>query len=167
MPQDAQISSFLAKYTPEIAAQLHEARLHLAGHFPRGFELVYDNYNALVFAFASSDRASGAILSVAAYPRWIALFFAHGASLPDPAQLLEGSGARIRSVRLQPPTLLYEPEVQVLIVAAKAFCSKQLDGAPVLSTMVKAASAKQRARKPAAEKMVQKARYGRAGATEA
>jgi hypothetical protein len=59
------IAGFLAKYTPEIAGQLREARKHLAKHFPRGFELVYDNYNALVFAYAPTERASDAILSIA------------------------------------------------------------------------------------------------------
>jgi hypothetical protein len=93
MTTAAQISRFLARYTPEIAAQLQAAREHLASHFPHGVELVYDNYNALVFGIASSERASDVIVSVAGYPKWVTLFFFHGVDLPDPTRILEGSGA--------------------------------------------------------------------------
>lgn len=148
MTSATQISEFLAKYTPEIAAQLQAARKHLAGHFPRGFELVYDNYNALVFGIASSERASDAILSVAGYPKWVTLFFFHGVDLPDPARILEGDGAQVRSVRLDPPARLHEPPVQALIAAAKAAAGSALASAPALRTVIKSVSAKQRARKP-------------------
>lgn len=40
----SQISVFLRKYTPALEAQLREARTRLRAMFPRGFELVYDNY---------------------------------------------------------------------------------------------------------------------------
>lgn len=150
------IEAFLAKYSPEVAAQLCDARAHLARHFPRGFELVYDNYNALVFAYAASDRASDAVVSVAGYPKWVTLFFLHGASLPDPSGLLEGKGAQVRSVRLAPPSRLLEPAVQALIKAAKAGHTG-FGAAPKLSTLVKSVSAKQRERKPAPAKPAGKA----------
>jgi hypothetical protein len=161
MTQVTAIAEFLAKYKPEIAAQLQEVREHLAKHFPRGFELVYDNYNALVFAFASSERASDAILSVAGYPKWVTLFFAKGTTLNDPAHVLEGSGVQFRSVRLQPPTRLHDVAVQELICAAKVAASSQLDRAPPLTTLVKSVSAKQRARRPEVTKPVVAARLPR------
>jgi Domain of unknown function (DU1801) len=159
----AQISVFLAKYTPEIAGQLQAAREHLASHFPRGYELVYDNYNALVFAFASSEKASDAVLSVAAYPKWVTLFFWRGADLPDPKRALEGSGTQIRSVRLQPPGKLHEPAVQALIAAAKSMAGKALEAAPPFETVVKSVSAKQRDRKPSASAKTAPRRTKRAG----
>ena len=167
MPHNAAIAEFLAKYTPEIAAQLQAAREHLYEHFPRGFELVYDNYNALVFAFASSERASDAILSVAGYPSWVTLFFAKGTSLPDPTKILEGAGTRIRSVRLNPPSRLHEPTVQALIHAAKDAARTQLHSAPRLVTLVKSVSAKQRAREPAAKKQVSTTKASGSGASGA
>lgn len=87
LPIDPRIDGFLAAYTPEIAATAPACRHTPQGLFPQGYELVYDNYNALVFAFASTDRASGAILSIAVYARWVTRFFAHGVDLPDPQGL--------------------------------------------------------------------------------
>ncbi|HTU68308.1 MAG TPA: hypothetical protein VMF52_20365 [Steroidobacteraceae bacterium] len=144
------ITRFLSKYSPEIAAQLQDARQRLAKHFPRGFELVYDNYNALVFAYSPTERGGDAILSVAGYPKWVTLFFAQGASLEDPAKILTGSGPRFRSIRLQPADLLRRADVQKLIRAAKAAASSELKAAPPLTTIINAVSTKQRARKPAA-----------------
>ena len=167
MTAAAQIKGFLAKYTPEIASQLQAAREHLASHFPQGFELVYDNYNALVFGIASSMRASDVIVSVAGYPKWVTLFFFRGVDLPDPTRILEGSGAQIRSVRLHPPSKLHEPSVQALIAAARASASSALAAAPPLTTVIKSVSAKQRERKPAtgAKAASPKARRaGRSGA---
>ena len=148
MFQPSQINDFLAKYTPEIATQLQAARQQLAAHFPRGFELVYDNYNALVFGFGSSERASDVVVSIAGYPKWVTLFFLRGAKLNDPTQILEGSGTQVRSVRLQPFAKLQEPAVQALIVAAKLAASSVLDAAPPFGTVIKSASPKQRERRP-------------------
>lgn len=152
MPQVGPISDFVAKYTPDIAAQLCEAREHLVTHFPRGFELVYDNYNALVFAFAATERATDAIVSVAGYPKWVTLFFAKATALEDPHHILEGQGTQFRSVRLQPLSRLYEPAVQALVMSAKAASASLLDAAPPLTTVIKSVSAKQRPRKPAPTK---------------
>ncbi len=52
---ESQLAGFLEKYDPEIESQLREARTRLRAMFPRGFELVFDNHNALVFAI-STDR---------------------------------------------------------------------------------------------------------------
>lgn len=147
MGQPPAIRSFLAKYDPAIAEQAREVRAHLSGRFPRGFELVYDNYNALVFGFGPTDRASDALVSVAAYPRWVTLFFLKGAALPDPAGVLQGTGSKVRSVRLSPPSVLGTRPVQALLDAVLAGARKELALAPPLTTVVKSVSGKQRPRR--------------------
>ena len=144
------VDAFLAKYAPDIAADVRAARTHLAAYFPRGFELVYDNYNALVFAYAANDKASGAVVSIAAYPKWVTLFFLHGSTLPDPHALLQGTGSTVRSVRLQPMSLLQSEPVATLLEAAIAPHAAAFAAAPALSTVVKSVSARQRPRRAAA-----------------
>jgi hypothetical protein len=116
---------------------------------PRGFELVYDNYNALVFGFSATDRTSDAVLSIAGYPNWVTLFFLKGASLADPKGLLEGSGGRVRSIRLASPDDLSRPDIRVLIADALAVNSVAFSRAAPLVTIVKSVSARQRPRRPA------------------
>ena len=145
-----EIRAFLAKYELEIVAQVQAARKHLAKLFPRGFELVYDNYNALVFGISSSERASDAIVSVAAYPRWVTLFFLKGAALSDPAGLLEGAGKTVRGIRLVPFDVLASKAVTALIEQAVRPYRAAFARAPRLSTVVKSVSRKQRPRRPRA-----------------
>ena len=150
MDADAQIESFLAKYSPAIATELRAARGRLRAFFPRGHELVYDNYNALVFAFAATVRTSDAFLSVAGYPKWVTLFFLHGATLDDPNRLLQGAGSQVRSIRLKSAEQLAEQPVQMLIEQARRPYHEALVRSASLQTTIKSVSAKQRPRRPSA-----------------
>jgi hypothetical protein len=153
---DSQIDEFVAKYAPEIAAQLREARTRLRAHFPRGFELVFDNYNALVFAISPTEKTSEAFISVAGYPRWVTLFFLHGAALHDPKGLLEGSGKQVRSIRLDTPASIAKPGTKALIEQAVRPFSRALQAAPKLTTVIKTVVAQQRPRRPALKLMPRK-----------
>src|SRR5438270_12903500 len=147
MDEQAQLSGFIDRYTPEIAADARQALEFLSGRLPTATRLVYDNYNALVVGFGTSEKVGDIILSIALYPRWITLFFLRGTVLPDPEGLLEGSGSTVRGVRLDPISRLETPEVGALIEAAVA------NAAPLPATgdgplMIKCISAKQRPRRP-------------------
>ena len=48
---EAQLDSFLDKYTPEVAGQARAALEALRRLVPGAVELVYDNYNALAIGF--------------------------------------------------------------------------------------------------------------------
>ena len=146
---ESQIDAFLAKYSPEVREQLRRARTHVRAMFPRGHELVYDNYNALVFGFSPTDRTSDAFLSVAGYPRWVNLFFLDGTRLKDPGKLLQGAGVRVRSVRLHSAEQLLEPAIQALIAQAIEPHRTALIGAVPLQTVIKSVSTRQRPRRPA------------------
>jgi hypothetical protein len=144
----SQVAQFIAKFSPSVAAHFRVARKGVRKFFPRGYELVYDNYNAFGCGYSTTPRASGVLISVVAYPRWVTLFFFHGKSLVDPEKLLQGTGARIRSVRLDPPELLESKAVRALLKQAIAQFSVELAAAPKLSTTVKTVVAKQRPRRP-------------------
>jgi len=146
---EPQIASFLSKYSPAVESQLKDARRRLRAFFPRGFELIFDNYNALVFGISPTDRASDAFVSIAGYPRWVTLFFLDGKALDDPAGLLEGQGKQVRSIRLEDASQLNAPEVEALISQAALPHQAGLLAAPALSTIVKAVVAAQRPRRPA------------------
>jgi hypothetical protein len=145
----ALIKEFLGKYPPAITRDVQSARRVLKRLVPHGFELVYDNYNTLAFGFSPTERAGGAIVSIAAYPKWVTLFFLHGKRLKDPEGLLQGSGARVRSIRLAPVTLIDTKPVQDLLRQALEPHRPELAAAPPLSSVVKSVSARQRPRRPA------------------
>ena len=149
---ERRIESFVAKYSPAIAAQLRDARRRLRAHFPRGVEMVFDNYNALVFGIGPSDRTRESFISIAGYPKWVTLFFLDGAALHDPQGLLEGGGKQVRGIRLKTAADLDAPAVAALIAQAIAPHRAALAAAAPLTTVVKAEVEKQRPRRPAATK---------------
>jgi hypothetical protein len=73
---------------------------HLRKRLPGAICLVYATYNALAVGFGPTAKGSALPITVALYPRWATLFLMFGATLDDPEGLLEGTGPRIRSVRL-------------------------------------------------------------------
>ena len=147
----ARIASSIASYSPAIARQLSACRRKLRARFPRGFELVYDNYNALVFAFSPSEKTSQAFVSIAGYPRWVTLFFVDAGRLRDPAKLLEGSGRKIRAVRLASPADLDRKELRALLAQAIELRATALAQAPKLKTVLKSVAATRRPRRAAAQ----------------
>jgi hypothetical protein len=149
---ESKIAGFLAKYTPAIEGQLREARARLQPMFPRGFELVFDNYNALVFGFSATDHRFDAFISMVGYPKWVTLFFLRGVDLHDPHKLLEGQGKQVRSIRLKDASDVETPEVQALIAQAVLPHAAALREAPTLTTLIKQVSASQRTRRPTSTK---------------
>ena len=149
---ERRIAVFVDRYTPAIAAQLRDARQRLRAHFPRGVEMVFDNYNALVFGIGPTDRTRESFISIAGYPKWVTLFFLDGAGLHDPQGLLEGDGKQVRGIRLKTPADLDSPAVAALIAQAIAPHRDALAAAAPLSTVIKAEVEKQRPRRPAAAK---------------
>lgn len=144
-----QLAASLAKYDPAIAATAKGALARLRKRLPGAVELAYDNYNALAVGFGPSDRASDVILSIALYPRWVTLFFLHGARLPDPKKLLRGNGARVRHIVLKEPADISSRDVEALIAAAVKLSPKPIDATQRRQLIIKSVSAKQRPRRPA------------------
>jgi hypothetical protein len=115
-----QLNKLLDRFDPTLRTLVREARTRLRRRLPTAIELVYDNSSALAIGFASSERKSDTIVSLAVYARGVNLYFSYGAALPDPHHLLLGSGNQGRFVRLEAAAMLDRPEIEELIAAAVA-----------------------------------------------
>ena len=149
MDMETQIEGFIAKYSDAVAAELRAARAEMRRRLPGAVELVYDNYNALAIGYGSSDRLEDVVFSIAGFPRWVRLFFFRGSDLDDPAGLLEGEGAQVRSIMLASLSLLDEPPVRALMDQAMARARRPIDPSARSRTLIKSVSAKQKPRRPA------------------
>lgn len=148
MNAEAQLSSFIDKFTPEVAELARALLAKTKARIPGATIMVYDNYNALAIGFGPTDRAGQAVLSLAVMPKWVTLCFVWGVNLPDPHGLLNGSGNQVRHVRLQTPEALDDPRVQDLIQAALDRSDPPIDAAREQQLIIKSISAKQRPRRP-------------------
>src|SRR5579859_4914965 len=120
MDAEAQIEGFIDKFSDTVAAEIRAARAEMRRRLPGAFELVYDNYNALAIGYGASEKLQDVVFSIACFPRWVRLFFFHGADLDDPEGLLEGAGAQVRSLKLPNLSVLDDPRVQALMAQALA-----------------------------------------------
>ena len=142
-----QLAAFIAKFDPSTARLIRTCRAEMRRMLPTAIELVYDNYNFFVIGYAATERASDAILSIAAAANGVGLAFLHGATLPDPAKLLLGAGKQNRFVRLPTVGVLKSPAVRALIRAAVAQARTPLPASGGGYLVIKSVSAKQRPRR--------------------
>jgi hypothetical protein len=143
-----QLATLLKKYDPAVAAVARGALARLRKRLPGAMELVYDNYNALAIGFGPSQRASEVVISIALYPRWVTLFFLHGAQLSDPRNILKGSGTRVRHIVLRAAADIGSKDIETLISAALKLAGQPIDPRQRRQLIIKSVSAKQRPRRP-------------------
>ena len=144
---EKQLAGFIAKFAPANAKLIRECRAVMRRLLPTANELVYDNYNFFVIGYATRERASDCILSLAAAANGVILSFYHGATLPDPQHLLHGDGKQNRFLRLPSTATLRSPGVLSLIKAAAAQTKPPLPAKGGGQTIIKSISAKQRPRR--------------------
>ncbi len=143
-----QLAGFIARFTPEVAAQARKALDRMRELVPGAVEMVYDNYNALVIGFGPTERASEAIFSIILYPRWVSLCFLQGASLDDPAGVLRGDGNVVRHVVLEDTGILDQPAVAALIEQAIENAPRPFEDNGKRQLVIKSIAARQRPRRP-------------------
>ncbi|HXS96401.1 MAG TPA: DUF1801 domain-containing protein [Candidatus Limnocylindrales bacterium] len=144
-----QAAGFIAKFDPPVQKLIRECRAAVRKRYPAAVELIYDNYNFLVFGFGPSERAGEALLSLAAHSKGVNLFFLQGAALPDPTHILEGSGKQVRFIRLESAARLSDPHVDALFHSAEMNMRVPMPREGKGYTLVKSISAKQRPRSAA------------------
>ena len=96
---EADVDRLLAEHSPEIQAIERALRVTIRSAFPAGVEQV-DFGNKLI-AFGRSMKIRGLLFAIIAHQSWVNLQLADGALLPDPDGLIEGTGKRIRHVKIR------------------------------------------------------------------
>jgi uncharacterized protein DUF1801 len=143
---EVRLKGFIDKFDPELARQIRSVRKALRERLPGAVELVYDNYNFFVIGYGPNERASEAILSIAAQAKGVSICFTQGAKLPDPTKILSGSGNQTRSLRLGNAEIVSCAEVEELIEAALGLGKTPMPKANGY-TVIKSVSDKQRPRR--------------------
>ena len=144
------LDGFIDAYTPTVASIARGALARLRKQVPGAIELVGDRYTGLVIGFSPTERPTDATLSIVLYPRWVNLFFLRGATLHDPKRLLQGAGTVVRHIAIHDPALLDDDAVHALVAQARAQAGTSFPRRRRI--IIKAISAKRRARRPAQAK---------------
>lgn len=138
-----QLDRCLADYDPTIQTVMRTSLEELDRLLPGAIRLVYDNWNATVVGYTPDGKPRHAIGSLAAYPRWVNLFFFVGDALADPR--LKGSGSTVRSIRLTGPADL-DDHARSLVIRAASLTGWQPDAGAAIETRIAAISDKRKPR---------------------
>jgi hypothetical protein len=144
---EKQLRSFIEKFEPKHQGTIRAARRALRKRFPTANELAYDNYNFFVIGYGPTERPSDCFVSIAAAANGVGLCLIHGASLPDPAKILIGSGKQTRFIRVPSVSVLEQPEVRALLTPAAERARVPLPRSGRGRLIIRSVSAKQRARR--------------------
>jgi hypothetical protein len=144
---EKQLAGFIAKFEPKMQTRIRALRRALRKRLPTATELVWDNYNFFVIGYSATERPSDSIVSLAAGSNGAGLSFYRGSTLPDPRNILQGSGSQNRFIRLESVEVLSRPEVEALIAAAIAQAKTPLPASGRGRLFIRSISAKQRPRR--------------------
>jgi hypothetical protein len=96
---EADVDKLLGEHSPELQAIERALRTTIRRELPDAVEQV-DFGNKLI-AFGRSMKMRGLLFAIIAHKTWVNLQLADGAELPDPDGLIEGTGKRIRHIKVR------------------------------------------------------------------
>ncbi len=115
---EQELKGLIAKFEPKHQALIRSVRKALHRRFPSANELVYDYPKSLVIGYSPTDRGSDSVVAIAAGADGLRLYFNQGPKLPDPKNILLGSGKKTRFIWIESPRTLILPEVEALLETA-------------------------------------------------
>jgi hypothetical protein len=113
--KETEVRALLQAFPPEVRAVALRARELLATEMPDAVEQVKAGWK--VIQYGATAKLKDQIIVIQPQATWVNLGFAHGAELPDPTGLLEGSGKGIRHVKLRTLKEVERPQVRALVKA--------------------------------------------------
>jgi hypothetical protein len=96
---EADVGHLLAEHPPELQAVERALRSAIRREFPTAVEQV-DFGNKLI-AFGRSIKMRGLLFAIIAHKSWVNLQLADGGDLPNPDGRIEGTGKRIRHIKVR------------------------------------------------------------------
>jgi hypothetical protein len=113
-----EIDRFLEAYTPEIRDLTHQVRALIASITPDADEYLKAGWKVIWYGFGPKMPDQFAV--VMPTRNHVGLGFAYGSDLPDPKGKLEGTGKRMRHVKLRSSADAADPAIAALLRAQVA-----------------------------------------------
>jgi hypothetical protein len=117
-PIDAQIEQLLAASAPDVAATARALREVVREELPTITESV--DFPDRLIAFGRSERMRDLLFAIIPHRAHVNLQLADGVDLPDPDGLIEGTGKRIRHVKVRATEAARSPALREIVRAQLA-----------------------------------------------
>lgn len=110
--------AFFAGYTPDVRAISRELRAMVKGGMPEANEVLFARHNHIGYLFTESMRDR--VCYICPLKDYVRLGFDYGGHLADPERILEGTGKRMRHVKVRTLKEADNPALKQLVEAAWA-----------------------------------------------
>jgi hypothetical protein len=148
---EAELRSFIGKLDPKSQKLFRSVRTALRQRFPAANELAYEYPDSLVISYSPTERGIEGVVAIAARSDGVRLHLSNGPKLPDPKQLLQGSGKQTRFIPLESAGRLGDPDVEALIAAAMAHATVPLPPGGKGRLIIQSSAAKRKPRRKTAK----------------
>jgi hypothetical protein len=140
-----ELLAFLGRYESNIQDLALTVREFVLAALAPPHEYILNVYT-VVMAFGTSPRMRDHVCGIATNARYVNLMFHQGAELEDPHRLLEGTGTKMRHVKIRAEADLSHPGIRELLYlawehAGLSSADRSPDG-EVISTIAKTAPKK-------------------------
>jgi hypothetical protein len=156
-----EIGRFLEAYTPDIRDLTHQVRALIASVAPDADEYLKLGWKVIWYGFGPKMPDQFAV--VMPTRNHVGLGFAYGCDLPDPKGKLEGTGKRMRHVKLRTAADAADPAIAALLRAQVALLRAER-AAPKGKARPKASKKKAAARPKARKKVAARRKVRKATA---
>jgi hypothetical protein len=113
-----ELVEFLSAYDDTIAEIALAVRRFVLTEVPEATESIYDAYNAVAMGYSFTGRLKESFCHIAVYSKHVNLGFNRGAELPDPRQILQGTGKQVRHLTIREARDLADPYLRRLLRVA-------------------------------------------------
>jgi len=118
LPKDA--AGLLERFSDDVQEIIYALRERILTVAPNASEVITDVGYTVSLQYGPDDKVSHAFCYIAGFSKHANLGFQVGAHLPDPEDVLEGTGAQMRHVKFATVTLTHAPWVEDYLEAALA-----------------------------------------------
>lgn len=116
---ELQIIKFLESFNHEIKSLALQLRDFLKEETKPRIELVGDSTISLNIGYGFTEKAWDCYCAIIVYSKHINISFPSGAFLSDPQGLLQGTGKKVRHIRINEFNDVKSPDVKALLFAAR------------------------------------------------
>ena len=106
----------LEKMAPEVRALAQQLRALIKEVMPQATEKAYLGWGTI--GYAAGGKMRDVVVALAPQRTYVNLEFGDGVDLPDPAHRLEGTGKRLRHVKIRGDGDVHHHDVRVLLETA-------------------------------------------------
>jgi hypothetical protein len=141
---DPQLLLFLSAYDKSVQDLALAMREIMIEEARSAIETIYDAYSAVAMGYSFTGRLKDQFCHLAVYTGHVNLGFDRGVDLPDPRNVLEGTGKTTRHIRIEPGDDITQPWLRRYVRMAIAQVGGPLAPGREGSTVVKPVYKKKR-----------------------